>query len=132
MKIKDFKRKIELENPEIVSIVAKDLGYQVGKRVELARLLKGLTQAELARRVSTRQSSISRIESGVSLPSLSFLVKIADALETTLSAPEFSSVASFYKKDLSFNASFAHTVSDLSVRSYIPSYTLNNRQVVFS
>jgi transcriptional regulator with XRE-family HTH domain len=131
MKIKDFKRKIELESPETVSRVAKDLGYQIGKRVELARILKGLTQTELADRIGTNQSSISRIESGASLPSLSFLMKVADALEATLSIPEFSSVTNLRKEDFSLRAYSAF--NDAPVRSFFyPDATINNGKVILS
>jgi len=42
---------------------------------------KGLTQQQLANMVGTRQSSISRLEDMQSLPSLSFLMKVAEALD---------------------------------------------------
>lgn len=48
------------------------------------RIQKGLTQAELARKIGTKQSAIARLESGTYNPSLGFLKKIAGALGTTL------------------------------------------------
>lgn len=51
-------------------------GYQVAR----LRMLRGLTQAQLAEMVGTRQPSIARLENGSSHPSLSFLNKIAAAL----------------------------------------------------
>ena len=45
------------------------------------RLAKGLTQEELARLMNTKQESIARLESGGSLPSLSTVKKVADALD---------------------------------------------------
>lgn len=48
------------------------------------RMKKGLTQAELARKIGTRQSAISRLESGAYNPSLSFLQKIANAMDARL------------------------------------------------
>jgi len=51
-------------------------GYQVAR----LRMLRGLTQAQLAEMVGTRQPSIARLENGSSTPSLSFLNKIAEAL----------------------------------------------------
>ena len=51
-------------------------GYQVAR----LRMLRGLTQAQLAEMVGTRQPSIARLENGSSTPSLSFLSKIAEAL----------------------------------------------------
>jgi DNA-binding XRE family transcriptional regulator len=45
------------------------------------RMERGLTQRELAKRVGTRQSSISRLESGRREPSLSFLRRVVEALD---------------------------------------------------
>jgi len=48
------------------------------------RLQRGLTQKDLARRIGTKQASISRFESGTYNPSLGFMYKIADALNARL------------------------------------------------
>ena len=48
------------------------------------RLQKGLTQKELAQKIGTKQSAISRLESGKANPSLLFLQKIAKALHSNL------------------------------------------------
>lgn len=48
------------------------------------RIVKGLTQGQLARKIGTKQSAISRLESGTYNPSISFLKKVADALDTRL------------------------------------------------
>lgn len=48
------------------------------------RLKSGFTQAELARRVGTKQSAIARLESGNSNPTVAFLEKIAKALDAKL------------------------------------------------
>jgi transcriptional regulator with XRE-family HTH domain len=42
--------------------------------------MRGLTQAELAERVGTKQSSIARLESGKSEPRLSFLRRVVEAM----------------------------------------------------
>ena len=55
-------------------------GYQVAR----LRMQHGLTQAQLAELVGTRQSSIARLENGASTPSLSFLNKIAAALNAKI------------------------------------------------
>jgi len=58
----------------------------MGPEFDLARVIiekriqKGLTQAELARKTRTKQSAISRLESGHYNPSLAFLGKISKAL----------------------------------------------------
>lgn len=49
-----------------------------------ARIEKGLTQEDLAKRIGTKQSVISRLESGRANPSVAFLKKLAQALNTYL------------------------------------------------
>ena len=44
------------------------------------RIMRGLTQQELAEQVGTTQSSIARLESGKTKPCLSFLERVVDAL----------------------------------------------------
>ncbi len=57
---------------------------------ELVRLLldkrikQGITQKELADKIGTKQSSIARLESGKYNPSLSFLNKVAKALDVKI------------------------------------------------
>lgn len=48
------------------------------------RMKRGLTQADLAKKVGTKQSAISRFESGMYNPTLTFLNKVADALNVKL------------------------------------------------
>jgi DNA-binding XRE family transcriptional regulator len=55
-------------------------GYQIAR----LRILRGLTQTQLAVMVGTRQPSIARLENGSSVPSLSFLHKIATALHARI------------------------------------------------
>lgn len=49
-----------------------------------ARMKKGVTQKELAERIGTKQSVISRLEKGKANPTVSFLKKLADALSARL------------------------------------------------
>jgi ribosome-binding protein aMBF1 (putative translation factor) len=49
-----------------------------------ARKNKGVTQKNLAKRIGTKQSVISRLETGRANPSVSFLKKLAQALGTRL------------------------------------------------
>jgi len=102
MKIKDIRNKFAERNPLAEVNLKKDLGYQIGKRIELARGLKGMTQSNLAEKLNTKQSSISRIESGVTLPSMSFLMKIAEAFETYLTPPEFAFMTNFTRNDVNY------------------------------
>lgn len=58
--------------------------YQLIRAVIDKRLKKKLSQAQLAKKVGTKQSAISRLESGSSNPSFEFLRKVADALDSRL------------------------------------------------
>ncbi len=49
------------------------------------RLAKGWSQAELARRVGTKQANISKLENGLANPTVDFLRRVAKALETDFS-----------------------------------------------
>ena len=54
--------------------------YQAIAQIIKARQEQNMTQAELARRVGTQKSNISRLESGRYNPSLDFLEKVAGGL----------------------------------------------------
>lgn len=56
------------------------LRQNVIQKLTQARLEKGLTQAQLAKRIGTQRSNISRIESGTQNLSLDMMIKIAQAL----------------------------------------------------
>ncbi len=49
-----------------------------------ARVKKGVTQKELALKIGTKQSVISRLESGRANPSVTFLKRLAQALNSHL------------------------------------------------
>jgi DNA-binding XRE family transcriptional regulator len=67
----------KIKDPDFLAAAEKlEPGYQVAR----LRMLRGLTQAQLAERIGTHQPSIARLENGTSTPSLSFLAKIAEAL----------------------------------------------------
>lgn len=53
------------------------------------RIKKGLTQAELAHKIGTKQSSIARLESGTYNPSIGFLEKVAKGLGARLEVSIF-------------------------------------------
>ena len=54
---------------------------KLGKKIKLARVELDLTQTQLAQRINAKQKSISRYETGTSLPSIATLVKIAKVLK---------------------------------------------------
>ena len=54
---------------------------EFGKNIKLARIELDLTQIQLAQKINSKQKSISRYETGASLPSIKTLVKIAKILK---------------------------------------------------
>lgn len=54
---------------------------KLGKRIKIARVEMDMTQADLAEATGILQKSISRYETGISLPTLETLEKIAEMLE---------------------------------------------------
>lgn len=74
LKDPEFKKEYDLLEPEFAIIEAI-----LKKRIET-----GLSQKQLAEKIGTKQSAISRIENGNANPSLAFLQKIAKGLDTKL------------------------------------------------
>lgn len=71
----------QLEDPKFVAAAYElEPGYQIAR----LRIIRGLTQTQLAEMVGTRQPSIARLENGSSIPSLSFLDRIAKALDARI------------------------------------------------
>lgn len=58
--------------------------YRIISQMIEARIKRGLTQKELAKKIGTKQSAIARIESGNANTSLDFLEKIATAMKSKL------------------------------------------------
>ncbi len=54
--------------------------YEIKEQLIRIRIEQGLSQADLAKKVGTQQSAISRLESGDYNPSIELLSKIAQAL----------------------------------------------------
>ncbi len=79
MKLKDLKASL-LTNPE----VRKEYGaledeFSLIAAMAKARLRSGLTQAQLAKRMKTTQSTVARLESGRGKPSTRTLTRFAKA-----------------------------------------------------
>ena len=70
MKDKEFKYEYEKLKPR----------YEIISQIIEARNNQNITQEELALRVGTQRSNISRFESGAYNPSLDFLIKVAKSL----------------------------------------------------
>ena len=78
-------KKLLLKDPEVKKALKEtEVEYQVARAVIRARIEQGLTQAQLARKLKTRQSVISRVENAKTVPSLSFLKRLAEALNVSL------------------------------------------------
>lgn len=54
---------------------------KLGKKIKLARVEQDLTQSQLAKKIKAKQKSISRYETGASMPTIETLVKIAKVLK---------------------------------------------------
>ncbi len=74
LKDHEFREEYEALEPE----------YKLASALIRLRLAKGLTQEQLAKLLNTKQESIARLESGSSLPSLSTVKKVADALDAEM------------------------------------------------
>ena len=79
-----FKR--ELLKDEKIKQAYEKLGpeFSVIEMIIKKRTERGLSQKELAKKLGTKQSAISRHESGTYNPSLSFLQKVSTALNARL------------------------------------------------
>jgi len=58
--------------------------YQLISELIEARVKKGLTQEQLAKKMGTKQSAIARLESGNANPSINFLEEMAAAIGSKL------------------------------------------------
>ncbi|MCL2193889.1 MAG: helix-turn-helix transcriptional regulator [Treponema sp.] len=72
---------IILENEEVRNeLKMNEAEYKIIEDIITTRMERNLTQKDLAELVGTRQSNISRLESGNYNPSLGFLQKVASAM----------------------------------------------------
>ena len=77
--------KESLKNPKIKTEYDKlQPEFAVIRAIIRVRVDKGITQKELASKIGTKQSVISRLESGRANPSVNFLKKLAQALNSHL------------------------------------------------
>lgn len=74
-----------LKDPEVQKALKKnELEFQIAKAIIEARINKGLSQKDLAEKLHTKQSVISRVENAKTTPSLSFLKRMAEVLNVSL------------------------------------------------
>ena len=57
---------------------------ELGGKIKQMRNQKGLTQEELAKRIGANKSYISRIEKGITVPSVATFYRIINALGLTI------------------------------------------------
>lgn len=81
MNYQDYLSQIEKDPEYIKAKEALRLHFALGDAVLHARIRRGWTQTELARRVGTKQANISRIEAAIGNPTLELIKKISDVLE---------------------------------------------------
>lgn len=74
LKDPEFKKLYEESQPE----------FEIAKAIIRARIERKMTQKELAKRMHTTQSVISRVEQAGTSPSISFLKRVAKALNASL------------------------------------------------
>jgi len=71
----------QMKNPAFANeYEALELQYTFARQLIAARIGKGLTQGELAKRVGTSQANISKMEHCVMNPSMEMMQRVADGL----------------------------------------------------
>ncbi len=74
-----------LKNPEFKKLYEESQPeYEIARAIIRARMERKITQKELAKKMHTTQSVISRVEQAKTSPSISFLKRLAAVLNTTL------------------------------------------------
>ncbi len=81
---KDFGKELLARPGFKEALEETSLEYEIARALIKARLEKGLTQAEIAKRMHTKQSVISRVENARTTPSLAFLKRLAGVLNASL------------------------------------------------
>ncbi len=54
---------------------------KLGKKIKIARIELDMNQTELAEKIGAKQKSVSRYETGLSMPSIETLLKISKVLK---------------------------------------------------
>ncbi len=84
LKWEDFEKEL-LQKPGFKEALKEtELEYQIARALIKARIEKGLTQTQLAKKLKTKQSVVSRVENAKTVPSLSFLKRLAAVLNMSL------------------------------------------------
>lgn len=121
----DLKKKLELRKDFNDAKEKNRLAFEIAEMIMNARERKGITQKELAELLNTRQPSIARIERGETLPSLSFLERIAKALDTRITAPKFE----MFEKEINTNSNSQTNVKEIIIIKNYPNLQYNDGSV---
>jgi transcriptional regulator with XRE-family HTH domain len=84
MKWKEYREQLIKNRDEQIELQRNELHYQLIREIIKYRRERNLTQKELAEIIGTKQSAISRLESGKLNPSIAFLQKVANALNVKI------------------------------------------------
>ncbi len=85
MDYREYRDRRMRQDPELAHAYEQEnLKREIAREILRLRLLRGWTQAELADALDTKQSAVSRMESGSHRPSLGTLNKISEVLEARL------------------------------------------------
>ncbi len=83
MKLKEYREHL-LSKDDLAELRINELHYKLLREIIKYRRERNLTQKELAEIIGTKQSAISRLESGKLNPSIGFLQKVANALNVKI------------------------------------------------
>jgi|GEM_PF-626261 transcriptional regulator with XRE-family HTH domain len=91
MRYSEIKKKLIKDEKYLQSVreLNKDVLYRIGRMISEARVIKGLTQTQLAKKLETKQPAIARFENGKGNISIKTLMNMADVFETDLITPKF-------------------------------------------
>ncbi len=62
----------------------KEYSKKLGENLKKIRIMKGITQTEIAKKLDVNRSFVSNIENGKTNPTLSTITNLADALGVTV------------------------------------------------
>lgn len=85
MNYKEYFKRFEKDPDYLKAKEELQVILNIADEVLRLRIEKGWSQSELAEQAGTKQANISRLESGLSNPSINFLQKVAKALNTSIS-----------------------------------------------
>jgi len=133
MKLREFKARLfKNNNFRKAYFNRRDLAFQVSQILFEARMIKGVTQKQLAKKIKTKQPSIARIENGSYLPSLTILDKIAKAFDSYLIPPKFGFMVEEISNECrSQTMNFDNFQSEMKfiISSNKEDYQVNNRVI---